>query len=296
MFDAGIVPVISFQIDTTVMTVTSHVRATPRAAAVRGSERLKVCDVAVAMPMRPTLVSLPSASLLDLDPRGHGEVHLGAAALDPEREGLAGPRRDRLGQLVPRLDRLPVERHDAVAGLEARVRGGHARPHLADHRRHVGVRAPMLQTSAGSLNSVFAVHLARGDGHLLPRAVPRHGQRERAPVGARDRLLDLAPVLDRLAVDGHDPVAGAEPGLRGRGVRRHAADRRAPRAARRRRRTRPRRSPPPGRSSSRVRRRRSAPAPRGASSRRTWPGPSAARRSADGSRPRRSASSPIIFT
>jgi hypothetical protein len=36
MFDAGIVPVMSFQMDTTVMTVTSHVRATPRAAAVRG--------------------------------------------------------------------------------------------------------------------------------------------------------------------------------------------------------------------------------------------------------------------
>ena len=48
--------------DTTVMTVTSHVRATPRAMDVKGSDRLKVCDVAVAMPMRPTFVSLPSAS------------------------------------------------------------------------------------------------------------------------------------------------------------------------------------------------------------------------------------------
>ena len=42
--------------------MTSQVRATPRATAVSGSDRLKVCDVAVAMPMRPTFVSLPSAS------------------------------------------------------------------------------------------------------------------------------------------------------------------------------------------------------------------------------------------
>ena len=142
-----------------------------------------------------------------------------AFALDEQRPGLGTALAEQFSELDRVVERLAVDGKDAVAGLQAGLRGRRIRGRLADDDLGAGLQAGHadlvsglgVQLDAGRLDDeleFLAVALdLEGGGRVALRVLA---------VAEHHRLGDLVEVRDRVVVDGEDLVAGAQAGLVGR--------------------------------------------------------------------------------
>ena len=155
--------------------------------------------------------------------RRHRQGQRRVAPLDAELGRLARPLADRVREIVPRGGGLALHGDHDVAGLETGGGRRSARDDLPDLRR-VGGGLPGAQVPVVLLvaKDVTARH-PLGDDFDFPLAV-RAGDDEHELLAATvlHQPLHLVPVLDGLAVHGHDLVSGLEAGLRGHAPLGHA--------------------------------------------------------------------------